>query len=208
MHVLRTRLIQRLRDGRPPRPLPRVLPARSGPAGGLLPRRALQADDRRRRDAARRLGQPLQPLDGRRHRVRRRDRGARRRRASPRRSATSATACSPSTWARSRHACARRSSAPARCTARSPRSRDEDRTLRSSTTAGMVRGRARTSPRSPIPRSRSRSTSCRPTASRVRDAGRTAGPAWGKLALLRRGDRRRCGALALHAARESPAPSA
>ena len=34
MHVLRTRLIQRLRAGRPPRPLPRLLPARPGAGRG------------------------------------------------------------------------------------------------------------------------------------------------------------------------------
>ena len=52
-------------ESRPPRPLPRLLPAHPGARRGLLPRRALQGDDRRRPRAARRLGQHLQPLDGR-----------------------------------------------------------------------------------------------------------------------------------------------
>ena len=57
--------------GRPPRPLPRLLPARSGAGRRLLPRRAFEDDGGRRRDAAHRLGEPVQPLDGDRHRVRR-----------------------------------------------------------------------------------------------------------------------------------------
>ena len=74
MDVLRTRLVKRLRDADRKGRFHVYYTARRGPQGRTLPRRALQdavVDDQ----AARRLGQLLQPLDGPRHRVRRRLRG-------------------------------------------------------------------------------------------------------------------------------------
>ncbi len=67
---------QRAARGRPERTLSRVLPAHRGARRRHVHRCAFQADDRRRRVAAHRLVEPQQSLDGRRHRVRRRDRGA------------------------------------------------------------------------------------------------------------------------------------
>ena len=58
--------------------LPPVLPAPSLSARRAVLRSAFEADDRRRRMRAHRLRELLQPLDGARHGVRRRDRGARR----------------------------------------------------------------------------------------------------------------------------------
>ena len=96
MHVLRTRLIKTLRDRRPARPLPRLLPVHRRARGRHLHRPPLEDDGGGRRVAADRLGQPEQPLDGRRHRVRPRRRGAPADRRSRGRSAHSATACSAS----------------------------------------------------------------------------------------------------------------
>ena len=116
--------------GRPPRPLPRLLPARPGAGRRLLRRRPFEGDDHRRLDAAHRLVQPLQPLDGVRHRVRPGGRVARpgARRHGDR--AISASGCSPSTSTRSPRACARRSSGRAALNGAIAAFRDQPRTLR------------------------------------------------------------------------------
>ena len=113
---------QTLRAADMPRPLPRVLPARRGPRRGHLHRPALEGDDRRRRVAAHRLVQPHQPLDGRGHRVRRhrsRRTATRRVQRAIREFRDRLLAEHLGTEPRRSSA---RSSAPAACTAPSPRS--------------------------------------------------------------------------------------
>ena len=86
--------------GRPGAPLPAAVPSArlAGPRQGL-PQRPQQGPHRGRRVRDHRLGEPVQSLDGPRHRVQPRDRGARRPAPRRRRSRGCAPGCSPSTSA-------------------------------------------------------------------------------------------------------------
>jgi hypothetical protein len=77
MGVLRSKLVQRLRAAGHRGPLARALSAHAGTGGRHVHRPALEDDGGRRRVAAHRVGQHQQSLDGRGHRVRRRDRSRR-----------------------------------------------------------------------------------------------------------------------------------
>ena len=97
MGILRARLLRRLAAERPLRSAAALLPD-GARAGRRVHERSLEGDGRRRRRGARRVGEPQQPIDGARQRVRPgAGRGAGPA-AGPGRRTASGTGCCPSTW--------------------------------------------------------------------------------------------------------------